>query len=114
MTRTPLPSTSGMIDLDQYDYTPGSGALIRATEGTVLSRIPPRVKVRQDAPIELPHARPRDYSRGGHIFIIRQTGSLATRYIAVLYFILARCCFKTFVNSFLPIPIDIRHTASQL
>lgn len=45
----------GMIDLDEYDYTPGSGALIRATEGTVLSRIPPRVKVRQDAPIELPH-----------------------------------------------------------
>ena len=45
----------GMVDLDQYDFTPGSGALIRATEGTVLSRIPPRVKVRQDAPIELPH-----------------------------------------------------------
>ena len=45
----------GMVDLDQYDYTPGSGALIRATEGTVLSRIPPRVRVRQDAPIELPH-----------------------------------------------------------
>jgi uncharacterized protein (DUF1015 family) len=45
----------GMIDLDQYDFTPGSGALIRATEGTVLSRIPPRVKVRQNAPIELPH-----------------------------------------------------------
>jgi hypothetical protein len=41
--------------LDQYDFTPGSGALIRATEGTVLERIPPRVKVRQDAPIELPH-----------------------------------------------------------
>ncbi|MDO4315166.1 MAG: DUF1015 domain-containing protein, partial [Oscillospiraceae bacterium] len=45
----------GMVDLDQYDFTPGSGALIRATEGTVLSRIPPRVRVRQDAPIELPH-----------------------------------------------------------
>ena len=45
----------GMVDLDQYDYTPGSGALIRATEGTVLSRIPPRVRVRRDAPIELPH-----------------------------------------------------------
>ena len=44
-----------MVDLDQYDFTPGSGALIRATEGTVLSRIPPRVRVRQDAPIELPH-----------------------------------------------------------
>jgi hypothetical protein len=44
-----------MVDLEQYDFTPGSGALIRATEGTVLSRIPPRVKVRKDAPIELPH-----------------------------------------------------------
>ena len=45
----------GMIDLEQYDFTPGSGALVRATEGTVLSRIPPRVRVRRDAPIELPH-----------------------------------------------------------
>ncbi|MDD3346901.1 DUF1015 domain-containing protein [Oscillibacter sp.] len=45
----------GMVDLEQYDFTPGSGALIRATEGTVLSRIPPRVKVRRDASIELPH-----------------------------------------------------------
>lgn len=45
----------GRIDLEQYDFTPGSGALIRATEGTVLTRIPPRVKVRKDAPIELPH-----------------------------------------------------------
>ena len=45
----------GMVDLDQYDFTPGSGALIRATEGTVLSRIPPRVKVREHAPVELPH-----------------------------------------------------------
>ena len=44
----------GMVDLDQYDFTPGSGALIRATEGTVLERIPPRVRVRQDAPVELP------------------------------------------------------------
>lgn len=45
----------GVIDLEQYDYTPGSNALIRATEGTVLSRIPPRVEVRKHAPIELPH-----------------------------------------------------------
>lgn len=45
----------GMVDLEQYDFTPGSGALIRATEGTVLERIPPRVRVRRDAPIELPH-----------------------------------------------------------
>ncbi len=45
----------GMVDLEQYDFTPGSGALIRATEGTVLTRIPPRVRVRKDAPVELPH-----------------------------------------------------------
>ncbi len=45
----------GMVDLEAYDFTPGSGALIRATEGTVLERIPPRVRVRKDAPLELPH-----------------------------------------------------------
>lgn len=45
----------GMVDLEQYDYEPGSPAMIRATEGTVLSRIPPRVAVRKNAPIELPH-----------------------------------------------------------
>lgn len=45
----------GMVDLEQYDYEPGSCAQIRATEGTVLSRIPPRVAVRKNAPVELPH-----------------------------------------------------------
>ncbi len=45
----------GMVDLEAYDFTPGSGALIRATEGTVLDRIPPRAKVRRNAPVELPH-----------------------------------------------------------
>lgn len=45
----------GRIDLEQYDYEPGSAALIRATEGTVLSRIPPRVAVRKNALVELPH-----------------------------------------------------------
>ena len=45
----------GVVDLEQYDYTPGSDALIRATEGTVLSRIPPRVAVRREASLELPH-----------------------------------------------------------
>lgn len=45
----------GMVDLERYDFTPGSGSLIRATEGTVLERIPPRVQVRRDAPVELPH-----------------------------------------------------------
>ena len=45
----------GMVDLAQYDYDMGSDSRIRATEGTVLSRIPPRVAVRKNAPIELPH-----------------------------------------------------------
>ena len=44
-----------MIDLEQYDYRKGSTSLIRATEGTVLERIPPRVAVRRDAPLEMPH-----------------------------------------------------------
>jgi hypothetical protein len=35
--------------------TPASGLLIRATEGTVLSRIPPRLAVRRGAALELPH-----------------------------------------------------------
>ena len=45
----------GMVDLEEYDYNKGSKTKIRATEGTVVSRIPPRLKVRENAPIELPH-----------------------------------------------------------
>ena len=45
-----------MADLTAYDYEPGSDAPIRATEGVVMSRIPPRIAVRKNAPIELPHA----------------------------------------------------------
>lgn len=43
------------LDLECYDYRKGSHTLIRATEGTVLERIPPRVKIRAEALIELPH-----------------------------------------------------------
>jgi hypothetical protein len=43
------------LDLEQYDYNKGSKSLIRATEGTILDRLPPRIKVRENAPIELPH-----------------------------------------------------------
>ena len=52
------PSRKGLvvaIDLEQYDFNKGSQTLIRATEGTIVDRLPPRVKVRQDAAIELPH-----------------------------------------------------------
>lgn len=45
----------GMVDLTEYDYAPGSTSLIRATEKTVLERIPPRVQIRKDAPLEFPH-----------------------------------------------------------
>ena len=45
----------GKIDLECYDYNKGSVSEVRATEGTVLERIPPRVAVRRDAELELPH-----------------------------------------------------------
>ncbi len=45
----------GMLDLEEYDYHPGSSSRIRATEGTVLERIPPRVRVREHAVLEFPH-----------------------------------------------------------
>ena len=43
------------IDLEDYSYEKGSKALIRATEATIVERIPPRLKIREDAKIELPH-----------------------------------------------------------
>lgn len=45
----------GAIDLEMYDYNKGSKSQVRATEATVASRIPPRVKIRMNAPLELPH-----------------------------------------------------------
>jgi uncharacterized protein (DUF1015 family) len=43
------------LDLEKYDYKKGSKSLIRATEGTVESRIPPRLEIRENAWVELPH-----------------------------------------------------------
>ncbi len=43
------------LDLEAYDYNKGSKSLIRATEGTILDRLPPRMEIRKDALIELPH-----------------------------------------------------------
>lgn len=45
----------GAVDLEQYDYRAGSTSQIRATEATVAERIPPRLKIRENAAIELPH-----------------------------------------------------------
>ena len=43
------------LDLEHYDYSANSKSLIRATEGTIVERLPPRIKVRENAKIELPH-----------------------------------------------------------
>jgi hypothetical protein len=45
----------GAVDLEMYDYAKGSVSQVRATEATVVERIPPRIKVREKAAIELPH-----------------------------------------------------------
>ena len=49
------PGLVAALDLDAYDFTPGARGLIRATEGTVLERVPPRARVRAGAALELPH-----------------------------------------------------------
>ncbi len=45
----------GMLDLEKYDYNKGATSPIRATEETIISRIPSRGKIRAFSPIELPH-----------------------------------------------------------
>ena len=72
----------GKADLKDYDYEPGSDALIRATEGVVMSRIPPRVAVRKNAPIELPHAMLLADDPGRTVIepLADQTGSMELLY----------------------------------
>ena len=43
------------VDLEDYSYEYPTEAVIRSTEGVVANRIPPRLKIRKDAPVELPH-----------------------------------------------------------
>lgn len=43
------------LDLEAYDFSAGSQSLVRATEGTIADRLPPRVRIRREAPLELPH-----------------------------------------------------------
>lgn len=45
----------GKVDLEKYEYGKKTNALVRATEGTVEERIPPRLKVRKNADVEFPH-----------------------------------------------------------
>lgn len=43
------------LDLEQYDYAKDAKSMIRATEGTIVERLPPRIKIRSGAPLETPH-----------------------------------------------------------
>ena len=43
------------FDLEQYDYHTGTKPLLRPTEATVEERLPARVAIRKEAPLELPH-----------------------------------------------------------
>ncbi len=45
----------GALDLEKYDYHRDAESPVRATEQTVVERIPPRRKIREGAPLELPH-----------------------------------------------------------
>lgn len=45
----------GLLDLERYDFNKGSTSLIRATEGTILDRLPPRIRIRENALLESPH-----------------------------------------------------------
>ena len=45
------------VDLEAYSYEKGTKALIRATEATIVERIPPRLKIRENAPVELTHVQ---------------------------------------------------------
>ncbi|PKO07040.1 MAG: DUF1015 domain-containing protein [Chloroflexi bacterium HGW-Chloroflexi-3] len=43
------------LDLEKYDFQKGSQTLIRATEGTIIDRLPPRIRIREGAKLEFPH-----------------------------------------------------------
>jgi len=64
------------IDLETYDFRVGSKALIRSTEATILERIPPRVKIRENAPIELPHVMLLYNDRENEVLSIVERGEV--------------------------------------
>ncbi len=76
----------GKVDLEAYSYEKGVESPIRATEGTVLSRIPPRMAVRRGAPIELPHILLLLDDPEGRVIepLALETGKMNRNYIASL------------------------------
>ena len=67
----------GKIDLERYDYSVGSTSAVRATEATVLERIPPRRAIREAAEYELPHVLLLIDDKGG---LFRRIASLKKEY----------------------------------
>lgn len=96
----------GKLDLEAYDWTPGSKSPVRSTEATVPERLPTRVELRREAVIEMPHivlfmddvagsvlggAEPGEvlydfdlYDGGGHIRGSRITGEAAEKVLAAI------------------------------
>ncbi len=70
------------LDLEQYDFSKDSRSLIRATEGTILSRIPPRKAIRRNAPLELPHIMVLINDEHGSVIeaLAKKTASLPLAY----------------------------------
>lgn len=72
----------GCIDLEAYDFSVGSQSPIRATEGTIIARIPPRQRIRKNAPLELPHILMLADDRKGNII---ETAEAEKDTLEVLY-----------------------------
>ena len=72
----------GVIDLEAYDYSSGASSPIRATERTVLERIPPRVRIRNRAPLELSHVLLLADDPAGELFdpVTASRGAMAQLY----------------------------------
>lgn len=87
----------GKIDLEEYDFRKGSQSQVRATEATVTERIPPRLRVRREALLELPHImlliddsedsvvepleKKVDFMRKLYDFSLMQEGGFVTGYL---------------------------------
>jgi len=72
------------LDLDSYEWKPFSTALTRATEATILERIPPRMEIRRGAPLELPHIMLLA-NDPGHLLVEGIGGKIKARGDAPLY-----------------------------
>ncbi|WP_027728086.1 DUF1015 domain-containing protein [Treponema sp. C6A8] len=71
------------IDLETYEWKPFSKANIRATEATIVDRIPPRKEIRKGAPLELPHIMLLVNDKDG--LLVEGAGKLAHDGRAALY-----------------------------